>query len=166
MILSLTLLPFFIVGQNCSCISSNTDKKVGTKTFDGLTNTEHSFGFLIRKQVNITDTTIAPKYVIFLHAASSWLFTDSILNTQGTFELQLLDQSTMIIDSVKYSNNPWGLIPSLGFLASLTENQIRMLSQNPIVTLTVKGILKTGFSDRKIRKQQRIFSCLLNSGLR
>lgn len=161
-VVTVTFLSSVTVGQNCSAISGTKDKKKGYEAYGGVTNTKDHYSLLIQK-INYTDSIITAPYLFFLNAATRVLFNDSILNTFGTFELKLTDGSTIEIDSVRFQNNPLGFCCTLGFQAnSITEEIIIRLSQTPIETIKVKGILTTSFSPKKQKEQQTIFTCLLN----
>jgi len=149
-------------GQNCSCISGTKDKKMGIETIGGVTNTNDYYSLLVQKIMNIKDTAITPLYRLFLNAASKVLLSDSILNTLGTIELKLEDNSRIILKSVKYQNNPLGVCCTLGFWVYVPEETIRILSINPIVTITVNDILSTSFTDKRQKEQIKIYNCLLN----
>jgi len=160
-VLLLTVLHFGSAGQNCSCISGGKNKKTGIETYSGITNSEHYYSLMISREVLNVDTTTLPKFTLYLNAASRFVLPDSMLNTVGTIELQLLDNTTIICDSVIFFNNPLGFCCSIGFKTYLKEAQIRLIAENPIVTLTVIDILKTSFSNRRQKEQQKIINCLL-----
>jgi hypothetical protein len=163
LILTLTLITVFSYGQNCSLISGTRDKKNGTETIGGITSSKDFYSLLIHKEINHADKSIVPKYTISLVAASRALFSDSILNTKGTFELFLLDNSNVTVKNVSYMNNPIGQCCSMGFQAEIEEDQIKLLAKSPIVTLKVNEImLTTLFAPKKQKRQQIICDCLLN----
>jgi hypothetical protein len=150
-------------GQNCSVISGTKDKKNGTESIGGITNSKDFYSLLIRKTLNRTDNSLRPIYTIDFVAASRILLTDSLLDTKGTYEFLLQDNSILTIGDVTYKNNPLGYCCALGFNAEVTEEQIRKIAQNPIVTLKVKEIkLTTDFAPKKQKEQQTICNCLLN----
>jgi hypothetical protein len=160
-VLLLTVLHFDSTGQSCSCISGGKDKKTGVETYSGITNSEHYYSLMISREVRHVDTTTLPKFILFLNAASRFVLSDSMLKTVGTIELQLLDNTTVICDSVIFFNNPLGFCCTIGFKTYLKEEQIRLIAANPIVTLTVIDMLKTSFSNRRQKEQQKIINCLL-----
>src|SRR6187402_2075614 len=135
--LLLTLISTLLNGQNCSLISGTKDKNAGTETVGGITNSKDFYSLLIQKTINMQDKSITPIYTFNLVAASKALLSDSLLNTKGTFELLLLDNTILSIDSVTYKNNPLGYCCSLGFSAEIDENKIKLLKGNPVVTLKV-----------------------------
>ena len=106
------------------------------------------------------DTLVSPKYLLFLYVASRVGFSDSILNTKGTFHLKLLDSSTLSVKGVSFMNRPLGN-RSVGFKVFVDEQVMQSLALNPIVTLAVDNKLKTDFKLKKQKQQQKIFSCLL-----
>ncbi len=158
----LTLISIATIGQNCFCISGTKDKTKGIETIGGVTNSKDFYSLLIQKEMNFVNESDAPRYFLTLNAASKVLLSDSTLKTKGTVELLLLDNSLIVVDNVTYLNNPMGYCCSLGFQCEVSETIIKTLSQNPIVTLTVKGILSTSFAPRKQKEQQKIYNCLLN----
>ncbi len=157
-----TLTSIFSSGQNCSLISGTKDKKTGTETIGGIISSKDFYSLLIHKKINQVDKSIRSSYTISLNAASKVLLSDSVLNTKGTFEFFLLDNSTVTVKNVTYMNNPIGYCCSLGFQAEVDEDQIKLLANNPIVTLKVNEImLITSFAPKKQKQQQTICSCLL-----
>lgn len=159
----LTLTSIFSSGQNCSLISGTKDKKTGTETIGGITSSKDFYSLLIHKKLNHVDKSIKSSYTISLNAASRVLLSDSVLNTKGTFEFLLLDNSTVTVKNVTYMNNPMGQCCSLGFQAEIEEDQIKLLANSPIVTLKVKEILlTTSFAPKKQKQQQIICGCLLS----
>jgi hypothetical protein len=150
------------IAQNCSLVSGTKDKKNGTETVGGITSSKDFYSLLIQKKINHTDTAIAPKYTVFLTAASKVLLSDSMLTTKGTFEFMLLDNSTMTINNVTYENSPFGFSAALGFYTIITEEQIKALAKAPIVTLKVNEVgLTTIFAPKKQKQLQTICDCLL-----
>lgn len=159
----LTLTSIFSSGQNCSLISGTKDKKTGTETIGGITSSKDFYSLLIHKKLNHVDKSIKSSYTISLNAASRVLLSDSVLNTKGTFEFLLLDNSTVTVKNVTYMNNPMGQCCALGFQAEVEEDQIKLLANSPIVTLKVKEILlTTSFAPKKQKQQQIICGCLLS----
>lgn len=166
-ILTLSLNIDLSYGQNCSLISGTKDKKNGTETAGGITNSKDFYSLLVRKTINYTDNSVPSIYTIDFVAASRVLLSDSLLNTKGTFELLLQDNSTLIIENVTYINNPLGQYRSLGFNSEVTEEQIKIIAQNPIVTFRVKEIeLTTDFAPKRQKEQQTICNCLLNKQIK
>lgn len=149
-------------GQNCSCISGTNNKQTGVKSSGGITNSMDYYSLLIQKETNYKDSTVAPKYFLFLNAASRIVLSDSIVNTKGTFELLLRDGNKIIIENAKCFNNqmPFGFC--IGFSAEITKAQLEIISNNPIATFNAFGILTTSFKERKQKEQQTIATCLLN----
>lgn len=164
--LSLLFISVYSFGQGCSCISGKKDNEKGIETVGGITNTSDYYSLLVQKIMNIKDTTVAPKYRLFLNAASKVLFSDSTLKTLGIMELKLADNTTIILDSVEYKNNPLGLCCTLGFWVYILEDNIMELSENPIVTITIKDILSSSFTPKRQKEQQRIYNCLLKRKLK
>jgi hypothetical protein len=153
---------FDSIGQNCHCISGTKDKNKGTETLGGLTSSADFYSLLFQKEINRKDTTVKPRYNLFLNVASRVLLSDSMLKTRGVMEVRLLDNSIMKYDSVSFHNNPLGFCCTIGFNVSLTEEEFKMIGTNPIVTLTVLDV-KTSFADKKQKEQQKIINCLIGS---
>ncbi len=149
-------------GQGCSCISGTRDKENGIETVGGTTNTSDYYSLLVQKIMNYKDTTVVPKYRLFFNAASRILFSDSTLKTIGIMELKLTDNTTIVLDSVEYQNNPLGFCCTLGFWVYISEVNINRLSENPVVTIIVKDILSSSFNPKRQKEQQKIYKCLLN----
>jgi hypothetical protein len=163
LIITLTLLTAFSYAQNCAFISRTKDKKSGMETIGGITSSKDFYSLLIHKKINAADKSTTPKYIISLNAASTVLLSDSVLKTGGTFELLLLNNTTVSVRNVKYMNNPLGQCCSLGFQAEIEEDQIKLLAGSPIVTLKVIGImLTTSFAPKKQKQHQKICDCLLS----
>ena len=160
--LCLEIMSFSAYGQKCTGISGAKDKKKGTITYSGITNSKDFYSLMISKVVSSSDTIGYPKYILTLHAATKVLLSDSLLKTKGTFDLKLLDNSNLTIDSVTFLNNPLGYCCSLGFQCEVDEEVIKIISRNPIVTITVKDILSSSFVPKKQEEQQTICTCLLN----
>jgi hypothetical protein len=159
----LILSPAFSKGQNCSVISATKDKKNGTETFSGMTHSKDFYTLLIRKKINHADKQAAAEYTILFVAASKVLLADSMLNTKGTIELTLLDNSIMKISKVTYTNNPIGQCCALGFHTIIEEDQIKILANNPIVTFKINEVqLTTSFAPKKQKQIQAICACLLS----
>ena len=164
------LLLFFLIissnlvqAQNCSCISGKMNKEKSSETISGIATSKDFYSLLISKELNYADTIIEAKYFLSLVAASRVLLTDSMLQTKGKINLKLRDNTEMLIDNVKYMNNPLGFQGALGFQATITEEQVKTLSTNPIITLIVPEIhLTTDFSSKKQKEQQKIYTCLIN----
>src|SRR3982750_4042740 len=105
LLIALTVLSFIANGQNCSSISGKKDKKRGIETVSGIITSKDFYSLLIQKETSFFDTSIRPKYLLFLNAASRVQFSDSTLNTTGKFQLKLRDGSTMSIESVSFINS-------------------------------------------------------------
>ena len=161
-VLFLMSISVYSNGQGCSCISGTRDKEKGIETVGGTTNTSDYYSLLVQKIMNYKDTTVVPKYRLFFNAASRVLFSDSTLKTIGIMELKLTDNTTIVLDSVEYQNNPLGFCCTLGFWVYISEENINRLSENPVVTITVKDILSSSFNPKRINEQQKIYKCLLN----
>jgi len=162
LVLFLLSISVYSNGQGCSCISGTRDKEKGIETVGGTTNTSDYYSLLVQKIMNNKDTTVVPKYRLFFNAASRVLFSDSTLKTFGIMELKLSDNTTIVLDSVEYQNNPLGFCCTLGFWVYISEENIKRLSENPIVTITVKDILSSSFNPKRQKEQQKIYKCLLN----
>jgi len=160
LIFSLTSISVLTWGQSCSCISGIKDKEKGVEIVSGITNTSDYYVLLVQKIMNYEDTTISPKYRLFLNVPTKVLFSDSSLKTFSTIELKLLDNSKLILDNVEYKNNPLGDYCTLGFWVYVTEETIKTLSINPIVTITVKDIISSSFTSKRQKEQQKIYNCL------
>jgi|GEM_PF-1564498 len=160
-VLSFVIVSLSVNGQNCSLISGKKDKQRGIETVSGITTSKDFYSLMIQKELNYADTSISPKYLLFLNAASRVQFTDSILNTTGTLQLKLLDGSAINVEGVSFINNPLGFCCTLGFKANVSEDVVQALAANPIVTLGVMNMLSTNFEPKKQKEQQRIYSCLL-----
>ena len=160
-VLPFVIVSFSVKGQNCSLISGKKDKQKRVETVSGITNSKDFYSLMIQKELNYADTSISSKYLLFLNAASRVQFTDSVLNTTGTFQLKLLDGSAINVEGVSFINNPLGFCCTLGFKAYVNEDVVQALRANPIVTLEVMNMLSTNFEPKKQREQQRICSCLL-----
>lgn len=144
--------------QDCRGVSTKKDKQKDIEIVGGVTNSEHFYSLLIRKEINRRSSATAPQYSLLLNAASRVALSDSMLKTTGDVELQLADSSIMLLKGATAFNNLLGI----AFNIYLTGEQIQVLSQNPIVNMSVFGILKTSFSLKKQKEQQRIYSCLLS----
>ena len=160
-ILLLTSMTYSSIGQNCFCISGTTDKKTGIETVSGITNSKDFYSLMIQKEIHSNDTTIKPKYILYLNAASRVLLTDSMLKTKGTMTLKLLDNSTVTYENVSYFNNPLFVCCSIGFQVYITEEQLKTMVSNPIVSITVLNSLTTSFNGRRQKEQMKIINCLL-----
>ncbi|NVO20705.1 MAG: hypothetical protein HXX13_13470 [Bacteroidetes bacterium] len=159
----IVIIPAFTWGQNCLCISGLKNKEKGIETIGGVTNTIDFYSLLIHKIINYKDTADLPKYRFLYHAATDFQLTDSMLNSNGTIELILANDSKIIVDSVKYENSPLKACCSIGFWFFLPEETIKTLSVYPIKSITANGIIRTSFfNSRKQREQQKIFNCLIN----
>jgi hypothetical protein len=118
------------------------------------------YTLLIEKTFNKQGEADKPIYSLELIAASRAILSDSILNTKGTFEFVLLDNTIVTVSNLTFKNNPAGL-PALGFKAEIEEEKIKSISKSPIVTLKVKDIgLTTTFTDKKQKQMQTICGCL------
>ncbi len=160
-VMFLLFISIYSYGQGCSCISGTKDKEKGIETVGGLTNTSDYYSLLIQKVLNYKDTTVLAKYRLFLNAASRFLFSDSTLKALGIIELKLTDNTTIVLDSVEYKNNPLGICCTLGFWVYISEENIKILSENPIVSITVKDVLSSSFMPKRQIEQQKIYKCLL-----
>ena len=69
----------------------------------------------------------------------------------------------MIFTGAKCFNTPGGFVDAIGFQILLTEEQMKIIATNPIVTLTAFGILRTSFAPKKQIEQQKIVNCLLTN---
>ncbi len=162
MVILLVSVSVYSHGQSCSCISGKRDKEKGIEVVGGVTNTRDYYGLLVQKIMNYNDTTLAPKYRLFFNVATKVLFSESTLETFGIMELKLTDSTTIVLDSVEYQNNPLGFCCTLGFWVYISEENIKRLSENPIVTITVDDILSSSFKPKRQREQQKIYKCLLD----
>lgn len=142
---TLALAPIVCVfGQNCGPISS-----------------EHHYSLLILESRDTIAHGDPMSHVLFLHAASRYLFSDSMLRTRGSIELFLADDSVMVLPDAECSNNPIGIGPAIGFTARISEAQIRKLLLQPIARLKAFGVLETGFSLRQMERQKKMIRCVL-----
>lgn len=159
LLIALTSLSY---GQNCFCISGTKDKEIGIETVGAVTNTRDYYSLLIQKIMNYRDSTVSHKYRMLYDVASKDQFTEDMLYTLGIVELKLTNESTIVIDSVKYQNSPLGFGPTLGFWFYVSEATIRTLSNYPIESISVKDVLiPSHFTKKKIKEQVKIFKCLL-----
>jgi hypothetical protein len=157
--LLLTIITCNSMGQNCFCISGTTDKTTGIETVGGVTNSKDFYSLIIQKEIHPNDTI--SKYILYLNASSRVLLTDSMLKTKGKMTLTLLDSSSLTYENVSYFNNPLFVCCSIGFQVYLTEEQIKVISINPIVSMTVLNSLTTSFKKRRQKEQMKIINCLL-----
>jgi hypothetical protein len=149
-------------GQNCSFVQNTRVKSNDTETVGESVNSKDFYALLIEKTFDKKNKTKPPIYSIELVAASRIVLTDSMLNTKGTFELVLLDNSVLTVENVTYKNNPLGYCCALGFKAEIEEDKIKAINKSPIVTLKVKDInLTTTFAEKKQKLIQTISGCLL-----
>jgi len=147
LILCLVFFSLKTTSQNCSCI--------------GVVTSNDFYSLLIQKQNNFKDTTVTPKYKLYLHAVSKVILSDSMLQTKGSLELKLSDSSVVAVAGVEYSNNPLGYCCSIGFDAIISEDLVRAIAKNPIAAITIKDFFTTTFSPKKFKKQSCIAECLL-----
>lgn len=160
-ILCFILFSFKAISQNCSCVDGSKDKKTGFAAISGIITSNDFYTLLISKQINFKDTTAAPVYKLYLHAASKVILSDSMLQTKGSLELKLSDSSVVTVDGVEYSNNPLGYCCSIGFDVIISEEKMRAIAKNPIAALTVVDLFTTTFPSKKFKKQSCIAECLL-----
>ena len=158
--LILAIVSFGVSGQNCSGVSDKKNKKTGIETSTGIVTSKDFYSLMIQKEVNYQNTAILPKYSLYLNAASRVLLTDSILKVNGTMWVKLSDSSTLNFSNVTFYNNPLGFCCTLGFQVHVTEQQMRAISNSPIVTLIVLN-LSTLFNAKRQKEQQKIINCLL-----
>lgn len=162
LLISLIILTSWSYGQNCLCISGTKDKEKSIETVGGVANTRDYYSLLIQKIMNYSDTTESHKYRMFYNVASRDQFSDSMLNTLGTIELKLTNETTILIDSVEYQNSPLGFGPTLGFWFYISEETIKTLSNYPIESISVKDVLiPSHFTEKGKKEQIEIFKCLL-----
>jgi len=150
------------IAQNCSCVSSAKDKKTGKVTTTGITNSSDFYSLLIQKETNFKDLDLVPKYNLLLNAASRIVLSDSIVNSVGLIELLLKDNSKLILENARCFNNPMPFGFCIAFSATVTKEQLEIISKNPIETFRAFDILKTSFNERRQKEQQKIINCLLN----
>jgi len=148
-------------GQDCRGVSGKKNQEQRIEIFTGITNSEDFYSLLIQKEINLGNAG-TPKYILYLNAASKVLLSDSVLDSKGSIEMQLLDGSKVIYENAKAYNNPLGYCCMLGFKVYLPEEEIKIFAENPIVTFKAFRILTTTFSTKKQKEQQRIINCLLN----
>jgi len=148
--------------QNCSCITGTKDKQSGIKSRGGVTSSLDYYSLLFQKITNYNDSTVAPEYLLVLNAASDVVLSDSMLKSKGTFELLFRDSSKVSIENATCFNNqmPFGFCNT--FSATITKEQLEIISKNPILSLNAFGILATSFKEKKQKEQQKIATCLLN----
>jgi len=162
LLITFVILTSLTYGQNCFGISGTKDKEKGTETLGGVTNTRDYYSLLIQKIINYRDTTEPHKYRMFYNVASKHQFTDNMLNTLGTIELKLTNDSIIVIDSVEYQNSPLGFGPTLGFMFYVSEEIIKTLANYPIESISAKDVLKPSYFTKMRKKEQtKIFKCLL-----
>jgi hypothetical protein len=153
------------VGQeklNCSILSRTRVQNPDTETTGQSFNSKDFYYTLIEKTVDKKDKTKPPIYSILLSAASKVLLSDSMLSTKGTIHLVLQNGSTLLINKVKYANNPVGYCCMLGFSAEVEEETIKAIGESPFVTLTIKEVdLTTTYAPKKQTQAQKICKCLL-----
>ena len=151
------------IGKNCYCISGGKNKKDSTETQGGITSSKDHYSLLINKVTNYKDTTVPAKYYLSLNAASKVLLSDSMTNSKGNFDLLLADSNKVTFTGAKCFNTPSGFADAIGFQILLTEEQMKIIAANPIVTVTAFGILRTSFAPKKQIEQQKIVNCLLTN---
>ena len=96
-----------------------------------------------------------------MNVASRVVLSDSIVNSKGQVELLLKDNSKLLLENAKCFNNqmPFGFC--IAFTVDITEEELKIISENPIATFNAFGILSTSFKGRKQKEQQKIINCLL-----
>jgi hypothetical protein len=150
------------IAQNCSCVDTYKNKKKGTETTSGITSSNDFYSLLIQKEKNYKDLSQDIKYILLLNAASRVVLSDSITNSKGIIELQLIDNSTMVLENATCFNNPMGFGFCIAFKVIVTKEQLEIISKNPIINFSAFGILKTSFKEKSQKEQQKIVNCLLN----
>ena len=150
------------ISQNCLCISGTKDKKNGIETVGGITGSRDFYSLNIQKKTHYEDLSLEPEYYLFLHAASTFMFSDNMLNTKGKIELLLKDNSKLILENVRCLNDPLHIGVCIAFDVAVTKEQMETIAKNPIVVFSAFDILTTSFSERKQKRQQKIVNCLLN----
>lgn len=160
-LLSLVTAPFTVMGQNCDIISNTRVESAGDVR-GGRVDSEHFYSLLIERRMDGAWRTDSMAYSLFLNAASRAPVSDSIVANRGVIELKLSNGQAMILENAECANLPLGpSVPSVGFNVRLSERQMRAIAEHPVQSLTAFGILRTTFSQRKMKRQQQITQCLL-----
>lgn len=148
-------------GQDCGIVSNARVKSAGDVR-GGQVQSEHFYSLLIERRMDGAWRTDSMAYSLFLNAASRVAMSDSVVASKGVIELKLTNGRTMVLENAECTNLPLGpSVPSVGFNVRVSERQMRMIAEHPVQTFTAFGILRTTFSERKMKRQQRIAQCLL-----
>ncbi len=161
-ILTFPFLSTILIGlifQGCSPVSKTIDKETGAISEGGVVSSKDHYSLLIQKRL-YPDSTL--NYLLYLHAASKVMLSDSLLNSKGTFELFLANGNNIIIEGAECENDPLGFGASIGFTATTTEEKIKPILNNPIQKITVFGILETEFSPKQQKEQHQILNILID----
>jgi len=147
--------------QNCSGVTLKKDKSTGIITSSGLLTSKEFYNLLIQKKIKPSDSSFIPEYSFYIIAASRVIFADSSLKKHPVMELKLMNDSVMNLIDVTLVNNPMGDgFSTIGFNASITAAELRVLKANPAKQVYSAGLSVT-FSDKACKKQKDIASCLL-----
>lgn len=162
LILLFTIQLNHLQGQDCSKVKRTRTKNNVTETIGEIVQSKDFYTLAFEKTTHKVDKSKAPAYSLELMAASKVIFTDSMLNTKGTFELILRDNSVLTIYDVTYKNNPLGYCCAVEFAANIGEDIVRKVSNSPIVTIRIiEAPLSTSFTEKRQREMQAICGCLL-----
>jgi hypothetical protein len=153
---------FHSYSQNCELVSKTKDKKTGIESKGGIINSKDYYSLLINKQYDPSNPNDSLNYIVSLVAASKLKLTDSLSQTKGNFELQLINGQLITWESATCFNKPAGLDGAIGFQIKVTERQIREISNQPILRIKAFGILETEFAPNKQKQLKKIVDCLIN----
>ena len=76
-------------------------------------------------------------------------------------KLVFLDKTSIILENVNLYNNLLGMCCTLGFKTALTEEQVLMIANNPIVSLTAADLLNNNFQGKKTKRATEDFAVFI-----
>lgn len=164
-ILSLVVLYCFQVkAQRCGCIGGGTDMNTGDINALGYIELNDTSSLAFFKPLNNIDSIRREGYFVTLNIDNKY---DNIvvLNRIGQFEINLKDNSKIIWNDVRFFN---GSIGNQGnekkiimFSCTITEEQMRNISENPVVNLTAFGKFSYNLNEKTQKRQLKIVNCLI-----
>jgi len=165
LIISFVLLYCFQVkAQRCGCIGGGSDMDTGNMDALGHIELNDTSSLAFFKPLNNIDSIRRGVYFIMLSIDNTY---DNVVisNRTGQFEINLKDNSKIIWNDVRYFS---GNIIIKGknqkkslFSCTITEEQMRNISEYPIVSLTAYGNFSYNLNKKTQKKQLKIVNCLI-----
>lgn len=156
------LFCFHSEAQRCGCIGGGKDFSNGDINALGILTANDSCTFTFQKPLNNIDSTKNRYNYYFSLSLKNIAETKFTPDDIRQFEIELRDSSIIIWNNVKFKKYSYiKKFSNYEFRCIINEEQLKAISEIPIISITTFGKFKTSF-DKKIQKKQiKIVNCII-----